>query len=280
MAAFIIAEIGINHNGDIELAKKLIDAAVDSGADAVKFQKRTLELVYAKEELDRPRESPYGTTNHDQKAALELSEGDYKVIDAYCEKKGIPWLASAWDLESQRFLQKFDLKYNKVASARLTHIELLEMIAAEGRYTFISTGMATMDEIARAVEIFRAGNCPIELMHCTSTYPCPAQELNLRCIKTLAEKFGCKVGYSGHEIGLATSVAAVVVGATTVERHITLDRAMYGSDQPASVEPQGFARMVRDIRTIEMALGDAIKVVYESEKPIAEKLKRSSDIVH
>jgi N-acetylneuraminate synthase len=275
---FVIAEIGINHNGDVELAKKLIDMAALAGADAVKFQKRTLDKVYHQDELDKPRESPWGTTNREQKAGLEFGKEEFDVIDTYCKEKNIHWFASAWDVDSQEWMQQYDCQYNKIASPRLGHKELLEMVAKEGKYTFISTGMAELPEIEQAVKIFKDNNCPFELMHCTSTYPSKPEELNLNCIKTLREKFDCKVGYSGHETGIATTVAAVALGATSVERHITLDRAMYGSDQAASVEPQGFMKLVRDIRVLEKALGDGVKRVYDSERPIIEKLKRGTDL--
>ncbi len=278
MSVFVIAEIGINHNGDLDLARQLIDAAVDAGCDAVKFQKRTLDAVYTQQELDKPRESPWGTTNREQKQGLEFGDAEYRAIDEYCKEKGIPWFMSAWDVQSQKDMQKFDCKYNKVSSARLTHTGLLKEVASEGKYTFISTGMATITEIEDAVQIFRAANCPFEIMHCVSTYPAKPGDLNLRCIATLREQFGCPVGYSGHETGLSTSVAAVALGATSIERHITLDRTMYGSDQAASVEPQGMRRLVRDIRVVESAMGDGIKRVLEAEEPIAAKLKRSTDI--
>ena len=278
MSVFVIAEIGINHNGDLDIARKLIQVAVDAGCDAVKFQKRTLDSVYTQEELDKPRESPWGTTNREQKQGLEFGGEEFAAIDQFCKEKGIPWLMSAWDIQAQRDMQKFDCQYNKVSSARLTHTELLKIIAAEGKYTFISTGMATMEEIEAAVQIFKDAGCPFELMHCVSTYPAKPEDLNLSCISTLREKFGCPVGYSGHETGLSTSVAAVALGATSIERHITLDRTMYGSDQAASVEPQGMQRLVRDIRVVESALGDGVKRVLKAEEPIAAKLKRSTDI--
>lgn len=278
MSIFVIAEIGINHNGDLELAKKMIDAAVDSGANAVKFQKRTLERVYTQEELDTPRESPWGTTNREQKQGLEFGVSEYQVIDAYCKEKDIVWFFSAWDVDAQLLMRQFDCQYNKVASARISHMPLLNAIAEENKHTFISTGMATEEEIDNVVAVFKNHNCPFELMHCVSTYPAKAEDLNLKCISTLAEKYGCDVGYSGHETGLATSVAAAALGATSIERHLTLDRAMYGSDQSASVEPQGFKRMVRDIRVVESAMGDGEIRVLEAEKPIAAKLKRTEDL--
>jgi N-acetylneuraminate synthase len=244
----------------------------------VKFQKRKVDAVYTRAELDKYRESPWGTTNREQKLGLEFGDEEFAAIDAYCLEKDIPWFVSCWDVESQTAMQKFDCRYNKVASARLTHTELLEIIAAERKYTFISTGMATIDEIDAAVKIFRDADCPFELMHAVSTYPAKPADLNLNCINTLKERFGCKVGYSGHETGLATSVAAVAMGATSIERHITLDRTMYGSDQAASVEPQGLQRLVRDIRVVESAMGDGIKRVLPDEEAVAAKLKRSADI--
>ncbi|MEM3172630.1 MAG: N-acetylneuraminate synthase family protein [Candidatus Nitrosotenuis sp.] len=271
---FITAEIGINHNGDIEIAKKLIDVAKDAGCDAVKFQKRTVEKVYSKEVLDSPRESPWGTTTRDQKLGLEFNEKQYDIIDKYCKQKNIDWYASAWDVDSQIFLRKYNLKYNKVASAMLTHSKLLDTIAEERKYTFISTGMSTIEEIRLAVEIFRNHNCPFELQHSNSSYPMNIEEANLRCIETLRKEFNCNVGYSGHEaVGYIVCVVAVMLGATSIERHITLDRSMYGSDQAASLEPLGLMRLVRDIRTIDKILGDGIKRVYPSEIPVMKKLR-------
>jgi N-acetylneuraminate synthase len=274
MGIFIIAEIGINHNGDPNIAKQLIDGAVFCGCNAVKFQKRTIDKVYTREELDRPRESPWGTTNRDLKEHLEFGREEYDEIDHYCRPKNIEWIASAWDLESQQFLRKYDLRYNKIASAMLTNRELLEMVAKEGKYTFISTGMSTMEEIGKAVDIFRRAQCPFELMHCNSTYPMDDSQANLRLIPVLREAFNCNVGYSGHEVGLITSCAAVALGATSVERHITLNRAMYGSDQAASVEILGFYRLVRYIRTVEKALGDGRKIVSPAEEAVKRKLRK------
>jgi len=271
---FIIAEIGINHNGDLNITKKLIDESVKAGCDAVKFQKRTLELVYTSKELDVPRESPFGNTNREQKQGLEFGRYEYDEIDKYCRDKGVEWFASAWDISSQKFLRKYDLKYNKVASAMLTHRRLLEKIASEGKYTFISTGMSTMEQIEKAVKIFKSYNCPFELMHCNSTYPMPVGQANLNVIKTFREKFNCKVGYSGHETGIAISVSAVALGATSIERHITLDRSMYGSDQSASLEVNGLHKMIKYIRSVELALGSFEKVVTAKEKQIASKLRR------
>lgn len=274
MAVFIIAEIGINHNGDLQIAKKLIDGAIFAGADAVKFQKRTIEKVYSKEELDKPRESPWGTTIKEQKLGLELGEKEYDEVDRYCKEKGILWFASAWDIDSQRFLQKYKCKYNKVASAMLTNKELLEEVVREKKYTFIGTGMSTMEEIEKAVAIFKKHDCPYELMHCNSVYPMPEDQANLKVIPVLREKFNCKVGYSGHEVGLITTCAAVTLGATSIERHITLDRAMYGSDQSASIEIMGFYRLISYIRAVEKSLGNGIKIVTKEEENIKKKLRK------
>ena len=276
MSIFIIAEIGINHNGDLDITKQLIKEASESGADAVKFQKRTIDIVYSKDDLDRPRESPWGTTNREQKNGLEFGKEEYKIIDSYCKELGIEWFASAWDLESQKFLKQYDLKYNKIASALLTYDDLLEEVAKEGKYTFISTGMSTMEEISHAVEVFRKHNCPFELMHCNSTYPMKNEDANLRVMDTLRTAFECDVGYSGHETGRIVSVTAAALGATSLERHITLDRSMYGSDQSASLEVGDFRRLVSDIRTVELALGSHFKVVQDTEIPIREKLRTHS----
>ncbi len=272
MTVFIIAELGINHNGDLEIAKKLIDGAVRCGCNAVKFQKRTIDKVYTREILDSPRESPWGTTQREQKEGLEFGLDEYQEIDRHCREKGIPWFASAWDLESQAFLRSFDCRFNKIASVQLTNIPLLEMVAEENKYTFISTGMSTLEEIDRAFDIFRNAGCEFELMHCNSTYPMPPEDANLKMIDTLRQRYPCKVGYSGHETGLVISVAAVALGVTSVERHITLDRAMYGSDQAASVELVGLTRLVDMIRTVEKALGDGVKRITESERTVREKL--------
>ena len=273
MSIFIIAEIGINHNGDIEIAKELIDVAKDAGADAVKFQKRTIDLVYSKEFLDSNRKSPWGKTQRDQKEGLEFGYDDYAIIDGYCRTKDIEWFASAWDIESQKFLRQFNLKYNKVASAMIVYREFLREIASEGKHTFISTGMSTFDEIDHAVEIFRQAGCPFELMHCVSTYPMADEDANLRCIKSLRGRYGCDVGYSGHEVGLAVSYAAAALEITSLERHITLSRAMYGSDQAASIEPNGFKQLVGAVRKIEMAMGDGIINIHKKELTIRDKLR-------
>jgi N-acetylneuraminate synthase len=272
---FITAEIGINHNGSIDIAKKLIDIAVASGCDAVKFQKRNIDKVYSKEVLDSPRESPWGTTTRQQKLGLELSEGDYRIIDKYCKEKKIPWYCSCWDISSQIQMRKFKTKYNKVASAMLVHHKLLQKIAEEGKYTFISTGMSTLKDIEKAVKIFKEYKCPFELQHSHSAYPMSLEEANLRVIQTLRKKFKCNVGYSGHESGsYLVCIAAVMLGATSIERHITLDRTMYGSDQSASLEPEGLHRMVRDIRTLKSILGDGKKRIWDSEVPAQKKLRQ------
>ena len=273
MHTFICAEIGINHNGDINLAKKLIDAAAVAGCDAVKFQKRTVDKVYTQEYLDGPRQSPWGTTQRAQKEGLEFGKEEYDIIDAYCKEKGIEWYASAWDVDSQIFLQKYDLKYNKVASAMLTKDDLLEMIAKEGKYTFIATGMSTYGEIDHAVEIFRKHDCPFELMHCNSTYPMADEDANLKLISVLADKYGCRVGYSGHEAGTMVSMLAVAAGATSIERHITLDKTMYGSDQKASIEPYELCQLVKNIRDTEKIMGSGEKVLSAAEEETKKKLR-------
>ena len=274
MPVFVIAEIGINHNGDVEIAKKLVDGAVFSGCNAVKFQKRTVELVYSKEYLDSYRESLWGTTRGAQKRGLEFGKREYDAIHMHCKKKGIEWFASAWDIDSQKFLRQYNLKYNKIASAVLTNRELLRMVAEEKKHTFISTGMSTLEEIGKAIRIFKDCNCPFELMHCNSAYPVKNEDANLRVIYALRERYNCKVGYSGHEVGRIVSAAAVAMGATSIERHITLDRTMYGSDQPTSIEIEDMKRLIADIRTIEKALGDGIKRVTPEEMEVRKKLRR------
>ena len=272
-SCFIIAEVGINHNGDLKIAKELIDLAHSAGADAVKFQKRTIDVVYTKEYLDSLRESPWGTTQRQQKEGLEFNKDQYDQIDSYCRERGIEWFASAWDIESLKFLQQYDLRYNKIASAMIVWEDFLKEAAAQKRYTFISTGMSDFKVIDRAVEIFREKDCPFELMHCMSTYPMEDTDANLNCIKTLGQRYQCKVGYSGHEVGLAVSYAAVALGITSLERHITLSRAMYGSDQSASVEPPAFIRLVGAVRKIEKAMGDGVVSVHKKEVSIAQKLR-------
>jgi len=271
---FVCAEIGINHNGDINIAKKLIDVAVTAGCDAVKFQKRTIEKVYSKVLLDSPRESPWGNTQRDQKNGLEFSEKDFGIIDKYCKSKKISWYLSCWDIDSQIQMRKFETKYNKVASAMIVHEKLLKTIAEEKKHTFISTGMSTIKEIENAVKIFKKYKCPFELMHSHSAYPMPLEEANLKMIQTLKTKFKCNVGYSGHESSsYLICVTAVALGATSIERHITLDRTMYGSDQAASLEPEGLIRMVRDVRMLDKIQGDGKKRIMNSELPAKKKLR-------
>ena len=274
MKLFLIAEIGINHNGDIEIAKKLIDYAQEARFDAVKFQKRDINSVYTKEFLDGYRESPWGKTQRDQKLGLEFNEKEYQLIDDYCSKKKIQWFASAWDINSQKFLRKFDLKYNKVASAMLGNFPLLREIASEKKYTFISTGMSTLEEIDKVVKLFKDHKCPFELMHCNSSYPMRDSEANLSCIKLLKEKFNCDVGYSGHENSLiGVSIIAVALGATSVERHITLDRTMYGSDQAASIEARNLKNLGDTLRNVKSIIGDGKKKITDQEKVIRKKLR-------
>ena len=272
MGIFITAEIGINHNGSLEIAKKLILAAHQAGANAVKFQKRTIDLVYSKETLDLPRESSWGKTTRDQKLGLEFGFDEYREIDLYCNELGIEWFASSWDIESQQFLSQFKCKKNKIASAMLTHLELVEKISKENKHTFISTGMHTLDEIKKVIEIFKKNNCSYELMHTVSTYPMKDEDANLNMIKTLKKEFNCDVGYSGHENGRAVSVAAAAIGISSLERHLTLDRTMYGSDQAASLEPDGFKFLVNYIRIVEKAMGDGKKKILDEELVIKKKL--------
>ncbi|MDG9717899.1 N-acetylneuraminate synthase family protein [Streptomyces sp. DH24] len=277
--AYVIGEIGINHNGDIENAFKLIDAAADAGCDAVKFQKRTPEICTPRDQWDIERDTPWGRMTYiDYRHRVEFGEDEYRRIDEYCKSKNIDWFASPWDTEAVAFLEKFDVPTHKVASASLTDDELLRALRATGKTVILSTGMSTPAQIRHAVEVLGSEN--IVLLHATSTYPAKAEELNLRAINTLRKEFpNVPIGYSGHEIGLQTTVAAVALGACMVERHITLDRAMWGSDQAASVEPQGLTRLVRDIRTIEASLGDGVKKVYESELGPMKKLRRVAGVV-
>ena len=270
---FIVAEIGINHNGDVNLAKKLIDMAVFAGCDAVKFQKRTIELVYTPEELAKERESPFGTTNGDLKRGLEFGEKEYQEIDRYCKERGIIWFASPWDVRSVDFLEKFNVPCYKIASPCLTDDELLKYVKSKGKPIILSTGMSTEEEIKRAVKILGEKN--LVVLHCTSTYPSKLEELNLKVINWLKKEFNCPVGYSGHETGIVEPVMAVVLGACAVEKHITLDRAMWGSDHAASLEPNGLNRLVRDIRNLPICLGNGEKRVFESEIPILQKLRKN-----
>lgn len=269
---FVIAEIGINHNGELATAKELVKAAAETGCDAVKFQKRTVEVVYTGEELGRPRESPFGETNGDLKKGLEFGLNEYREIDEYCKSYGIIWFASCWDEGSVDFMRGFQPPCFKIASASLTDDALLRHHRKCGVPIILSTGMSTLEEIDHAVDLL--GQDDLVIMHCNSTYPATNEEINLNTIQGLKQRYQVPVGYSGHEIGLATTIAASTLGACAVERHITLNRAMWGSDHAASVEPQGFNRMVRDIRVVEEAMGDGVKKVYESELPVREKLRR------
>ena len=269
---YIIAEIGINHNGDINIAKKLVDAAMAAKCNAVKFQKRTIEVVYSADELARPRESPFGSTNGDLKYGLEFGKEAYAQIDRHCKQNNIAWFASCWDEQSVDFIAQFDVPCYKIASASLTDDDLLRYTRAKGRPILLSTGMSTLEQIEHAVEVL--GKQDLVILHSTSTYPALYEELNLRVIPMLRQRYGLPVGYSGHETGLSTSIASVAMGACLVERHITLDRAIWGSDQAASVEPQGFAHMVRDIRLVETAMGDGVKRVIEREVSVMKKLRR------
>jgi N-acetylneuraminate synthase len=269
---YVVAEIGINHNGDVDLAKKLIDVAVSAGCNAVKFQKRTIEIVYSAEELARPRESPFGTTNGDLKRALELGRDQYGQIDQFCREKGIAWFASSWDEPSVDFISQFDVPCHKIASASLTDDGLLRHTRSKGKPIVLSTGMSSLEQIDHAVKVL--GKSDLVLLHSCSTYPALYEELNLRVIPVLRQQFGVPVGYSGHETGLPSSVAAVAIGSCMVERHITLDRSMWGSDHAASLEPNGLHRLVRDIRLVETSLGDGVKRVLEREVPVMQKLRR------
>ena len=271
---FLIAEIGINHNGDLKIAKKLIDLAKDAGFDAVKFQKRDIDTVYTKEFLDSPRESPWGKTQRDQKKGLELNEEQYDEIDKYCSEKKIKWFASPWDLKSIKFLDKYDLDFNKIASAMIVDEELLNEVSKRGKHTFISTGMSTTKHIDKAVEIFTRNKCNFELMHSISTYPMKVTDANLATITELKKRYKCKVGYSGHETGLATSLAAAMLGISSLERHITLDRSMYGSDQAASLETTGVRQLGKTIKAMRESIGTSkLGVILKEEKPIAKKLR-------
>jgi N-acetylneuraminate synthase len=271
---FITAEIGINHNGDLNIAKKLIDVASEAGCDAVKFQKRTIEKVYSKKVLDSPRENPWGNTTREQKNGLEFSLKQYKIIDAYCKKKKIAWYISCWDVDSQISMRVFKTKYNKVASAMLVNEKLLNKIAEEKKHTFISTGMSTIKQIEKAVKIFQKHKCKFELVHSHSAYPMPEHEANLNVIQRLKKQFKCQVGYSGHEkSGYLVCVIAAALGVSSIERHITLDRTMYGSDQASSLEPSGLNRLVRDLRMVDNVLGDGKKRIWESEIPAMKKLR-------
>jgi len=274
---FIIAEIGTNHTGSIDIAKKIIDLAVQEDCDAVKFQKKSIEKIYTKEFLDSPLSSPWGTTQREMRLHREFSDKQFNSINAYCKKKNIPWFVSCWDTESQLHMRKFKTKFNKVASPMLVHKKLLKLIAEEKKKTFISTGMSTIKEIKTAVDIFRKADCPFELMHSNSSYPMKPEEANLKMIHTLKRKFHCSVGYSGHESGASViSLAAVMLGATSIERHVTIERTMYGYDQAASLGTEGLHRLVSSIRLLENkdVLGDGVKKIYPSEYPNMKKLRQ------
>lgn len=270
---YITAEIGINHNGSLEIAKELIDVAIEAGCDAVKFQKRTVDVVFSPEVLDQPRESPWGTTQREQKEGLELGKDDYDEIDRYCRGRGIDWFGSAWDLESLAFLESYDPPHHKVASALITNHEFVDAVAALRRHTFVSTGMCEWEDVDRAVETFRTHGTPFTLMHTVATYPMPDEQANVALMLQIRERYGCPVGFSSHEVGLICSMLAAGLGATSLERHITLDRAMYGSDQAASLERRGLELLVRDVRALPTVMGDGEKRLTPEERPIAEKLR-------
>ena len=272
---FVISEIGINHNGSLDIAKKMIDKSIDAGADAVKFQKRDIDLVYSVEQLSKPRVSPFGSTERDQKKGLEFNQKEFDEIDKYCRKKNIIWFSSAWDLNSLKFLDKYNLKYNKIASAMLVDETFLEEVARRKKYTFISTGMSNFDMLDKAVNIFQQKNCKFELMHCISAYPFDNERANLNMIDVLRKRYDCEVGYSGHEKGgKLVSLAAITLGCRSLERHLTLDRTMYGSDQAASITPEGLKSLISDIRILEKALsGSEVKEILYEEKSVAAKLR-------
>ena len=270
---FLIGEIGINHNGSLDIAKKLIEEAKIAGFDAVKFQKRDINVVYTKDFLDSPRKSPFGETQRAQKEGLEFNLSDYWEIDKYCKKKEIEWFVSCWDINSQIAMRVFSTKWNKVASAMATNKDFLEVVASEKKKTFVSTGMTKIEEIEEIVKIFKKHDCPLILLHTVSTYPSAEENLNLNCIVTLKEKFDVPIGYSGHESGVSPSLMAVVLGAEVLERHITLDRAMYGSDQSASLEPAGMKSLCGSVRKVDICLGDGVKRIIPEENLIANKLR-------
>ena len=270
---YVIAEIGINHNGSVDLAKQLIDAAVEIKCDAVKFQKRDINTVYSKEILDQPRKSPWGSTQRDQKNGLELSISDYEEIDDYCKKRNIDWFASSWDKKSQFEMRKFNFKFNKIASAMATNLEFVDYVASEKIPTFASTGMTEMVDIEKIVSIFKKYSCELMLMHTVSTYPSLESDLNLKCIEVLKEKFNIPVGYSGHEASVSPSIVAASFGAIAIERHITLDRSMYGSDQAASLSKEGFRQLTAACRKIPKIIGDGEKKIIPAEKLVADKLR-------
>tara|TARA_R110002020_G_scaffold46255_1_gene131659 strand:- start:12697 stop:13530 length:834 start_codon:yes stop_codon:yes gene_type:complete len=274
MKTYIIAEIGINHNGSLKTAKRLIDMAALSGCDAVKFQKRNPDVCVPEHQKSVPRETPWGTMSYlDYKYRMEFGKEEYDIIDEYCKMKEIAWSASPWDMDSLDFLVQYDIPFIKMPSAMLTHEELMRACARTGKKVIFSTGMSTLEEIDKTVEWLREEDCEFALLHCNSTYPAPLEELNLQCIKTLRDRYDCEVGYSGHEFRLGTTVSSVYLGATIVERHITLDRTMWGSDHLASLEPQGLIKLVKGIRELELALGDGVKKLYDGEMPARKKLR-------
>jgi N-acetylneuraminate synthase len=270
---YFIAEIGINHNGDIKIAKQLIERAKKIGCDAVKFQKRDISTVYSENELKKERQSPWGNTNREQKEGLEFGKAEYDVINEYCKELGIDWTASAWDSNSLKFIEEYKPKFHKIASAFITNLEFLEQVALLHRITLISTGMSTMQDVEKAVSIFKKYNTPFILLHTVSTYPSPENTLNLRMINTLETKFGVNVGYSGHESSMSPTLTAIALGARVIERHITLDRAMYGTDQSASLEINGFEKLIQMGRKIPLIVGDGVKKFEEEEKVVAKKLR-------
>ena len=274
MKPYLIAEIGINHNGNIDIAKKLIKNSKDCGFNAVKFQKRTIDLVYDKKILDTPRESPWGTTTREQKLALEFEKTEYDIIDKYCRELKIDWFASAWDIKSLEFLDTYNLKYHKIASAMIVDKNFLNEVSKRNKHTFISTGMSTKQDIDNAVNIFKKNNCSFELMHCVSTYPMRDEDANLITIKQLKKEYNCNVGYSGHENGVVISIAATILGISSLERHITLDRTMYGTDQAASLELSGMRNLCQSIDKCFLALGEpSLGKIIDDEIPIAKKLR-------
>jgi N-acetylneuraminate synthase len=270
---YVIAEIGINHNGSIDIAKDLIRMAVETGCDAVKFQKRDLDVVYGEELLSQPRESPWGTTQRDQKEGLEFGKEEFDEIDRYCRNLGIDWFCSAWDLNSLEFVKQYEPKHHKLASAMVTNGEFVKALAATGTHTYISTAMSGWEDIDKVVAIFDEANCPFTLMHCVATYPMKDDEANVTAMLEMIERYNRPVGYSSHEVGLICSMVAATLGAVAIERHITLDRAMYGSDQAASLERPGLERLVRDIRELPAIMGEGGKEITSNERPIADKLR-------
>ena len=274
---YIIAEIGINHNGDLDIAKKLIDIAKVAGCDAVKFQKRNPDICVPEHQKSVERDTPWGKMSYlEYKYKVEFGKKEYDIIDDYCKKRDISWSASPWDLDSLNFLNQYNIPFIKIPSALLTDIELITASAQTNKKLIISTGMSTMDEIDASVNAIKKANsnCDLSILHCNSSYPAPNEDLNLQCIKTLKEKYKCTVGYSGHEFGLTTTIASVCLGAKIIERHITLDRTMWGTDQMCSVEPQGLIKLVRGVHELSAAMGDGKKVVTETEKPIRDKLRK------